>query len=81
MVRKQWAKQRAKKAGVALGGGTVIGTGLVIHPFGSFLMASRFSAHNTEFELPGKKAHDAQDSSKKWVEEDKPTPKHHEVPS
>jgi len=70
MVQMHWMKKKAKKAGVAIGGGTMVGAGLVIHPFGPLLMAGGMSVLGTEFEFPRKIVRNTRDSFEKWAEKE-----------
>ena len=65
--RRKWVKQQAKRAGVAIGGGAMIGVGAVVHPFGTLLMASGVSVLGTEFETPNRIVRSARDSLEKWA--------------
>ena len=75
----QWMKKKVKKAGVAIGGGSLIGAGIVIHPFGPLLMVSGVSFLGTEFELPRKIARNTRDSFKNWAEAEELAPDHPDV--
>jgi len=73
--KRDWVKKQAKKAGVAIGGGAIIGAGFIgagigIHPFGTLLMASGVSVLGTEFEAPNRMVRNARDSVEKWAMED-----------
>ena len=68
--RRQWIKKQAKKAGVALGGGAMIGVGAVVHPFGTLLMASGVTVLGTEFETPNRIVRSARNSVEKWAGEE-----------
>jgi hypothetical protein len=68
-VLRKWMKKQAKRAGVALGGGTMIGVGLVV-PFATCLMAGGVTVLGTEFETPNRMVRNARDSLEKWAEEE-----------
>jgi hypothetical protein len=68
--RRQWMKMQAKKAGVALGGGAMIGVGAIVHPFGTLLMASGVTVLGTEFETPNRMVWSARNSVEKWAVEE-----------
>lgn len=68
--RRRWMKRQAKRAGVALSGGTMIGIGAVVHPFGTLLLCSGVSVLGTEFETPNRIVRSARNSLEKWTMDD-----------
>mmetsp|Transcript_19242 Transcript_19242/g.44558 ORF Transcript_19242/g.44558 Transcript_19242/m.44558 type:complete len:263 (-) Transcript_19242:1843-2631(-) len=60
-------RAKAKKAGVALKGGAMIGVGMVVHPLGVILMAGGVSVLGTEFETPNRMVRSARDSFAQWA--------------
>ena len=63
----EWMKKHIQRASVAIGGGTLIGAGLVIHPFGVALMASGISVLSKEFDAPKRAVRNVRNSLEQWT--------------
>lgn len=62
-------KKHIQRASVAIGGGTLIGAGLVIHPFGVALMAGGISVLSKEFDAPKRAVRNVRNSLERWTTE------------
>lgn len=63
-------KRQAKRVGVALGGGAMVGVGTVLHavpPVGTILTCSGVSVLATEFDTPNRIVRSARNSLEKWT--------------
>ena len=65
----EWMKKHIQRASVAIGGGTLIGAGLVIHPFGVALMAGGISVLSKEFDAPKRAVRNVRNSLERWTTE------------
>ena len=66
----EWMKKHIQRASAAIGGGTLIGAGLVIHPFGVALMAGGISVLSKEFDAPKRAVRNVRNSLERWATED-----------
>ena len=71
--RLEKMKKQARRAGVAIGGGAMLGVGAVVHPFGTLLLPVGLSVLGTEFEAPNRMVRNARDSFERWSEIETPT--------
>ena len=66
-------KRQAKRVGIALGGGAMVGVGTVLHavpPVGTILTCSGVSVLATEFDTPNRIVRRARNSLEKWTMDD-----------
>lgn len=71
--RLEKMKKQARRAGVAIGGGAMLGVGAIVHPFGTLLLPVGLSVLGTEFEAPNRIVRNARDSFERWSEIETPT--------
>ncbi len=71
--RLEKMKKQARRAGVAIGGGAMLGVGAIVHPFGTLLLPVGLSVLGTEFEAPNRLVRNARNSFERWSEIELPT--------